>query len=84
MQQKIAPNLWFNGNAQEAAEYYVSVFPGGKIVQTTYYPNTKEEGLMDFQLELAGGIDYLPTPKTSNVAGVRTNLGLAGKLCQRA
>lgn len=52
--QKIAPNLWFNGNAQEAAEYYVSVFPDGKLVTTTYYPNTAEEGLADFQLDLAG------------------------------
>lgn len=54
MQQKIAPNLWFDGNAKEAADYYVSVFPDGKIVQTTYYPNSPEEGLEDFQLDLAG------------------------------
>lgn len=54
MQQKIVPNLWFNGNAKEAAEYYVSVFPDGKILSTEYYPNSPEEGLADFQLHLAG------------------------------
>ncbi len=54
MQQKITPNLWFNGNAKEAAEYYVSVFPDGKILQIVNYPNSPEEGLADFQLHLAG------------------------------
>lgn len=54
MQQKITPNLWFNGNAKEAVEYYVSVFPDSKILSTAYYPKTKEEGLADFQLSMAG------------------------------
>ena len=52
--QKIVPNLWFNGNAKEAAEYYVSVFPNSKIISVQNYPNSIEEGLADFQLELAG------------------------------
>ena len=52
--QKIVPNLWFNGNAKEAAEYYVSVFPNSKIIGTEYYPNSAEEGLADFQLAMAG------------------------------
>jgi len=54
MNQKITPNLWFDGNAQEAVEYYISVFPDSKILTTEYYPNSAEEGLADFQLELAG------------------------------
>ncbi len=54
MQQKITPNLWFNGNAAEAAEYYASVFPDAEVHETTYYPDSIEEGLADFQLELAG------------------------------
>lgn len=54
MQQKITPNLWFNGNALEAAEYYQKVFPDGKITHVVNYPNSIEEGLADFQLELAG------------------------------
>lgn len=53
MSQKITPNLWFNGNAQEAVDFYVTVFPSGKIVSTVYYPNSVEEGLADFQLDMA-------------------------------
>jgi predicted 3-demethylubiquinone-9 3-methyltransferase (glyoxalase superfamily) len=56
MSQKITPNLWFNGNAKEAADYYVSVFPDGKIVSTEYYPKSTEEGLADFQQNLAGKV----------------------------
>lgn len=52
--QKIVPNLWFDGNAQEAVEFYTSVFPDGKITSTEYYPMSAEEGLADFQLPLAG------------------------------
>lgn len=52
--QKITPNLWFNGNAKEAVEYYVSVFPDSTIISTEYYPKSVDEGLADFQLELAG------------------------------
>ncbi len=52
--QKIVPNLWFDGNAKEAADYYVSVFPDSKITSTAYYPNSTEEGLADFQQNLAG------------------------------
>lgn len=52
--QKITPNLWFNGNAREAAEYYVSVFPDSKITGGSKYPISAEEGLADFQLNLAG------------------------------
>jgi predicted 3-demethylubiquinone-9 3-methyltransferase (glyoxalase superfamily) len=49
--KEITPNLWFDGNAKEAAEFYVSVFPDSKIVSTMYYP---EENLADFQKKLAG------------------------------
>jgi predicted 3-demethylubiquinone-9 3-methyltransferase (glyoxalase superfamily) len=52
--QKITPNLWFNANAKEAVDYYVSVFPHSKINSTSYYPNSMEEGLVNFQLDLAG------------------------------
>ena len=51
MGQTITPNLWFDGNAKEAVEYYTSVFPNSRIVNTSYYP---EEGLLDFQKPLAG------------------------------
>ena len=51
MSQKITPNLWFDGNAKEAADFYVSVFPKSKITNIAYYP---KEGLADFQKDLAG------------------------------
>lgn len=39
--QKISPFLWFSDRAQEAAEYYVSVFgkkfPSTKLTKITYY-----------------------------------------------
>lgn len=49
--QKITPNLWFDGNAKEAVEFYVSVFPESSVISTTYYPT---EGLAEFQQALAG------------------------------
>lgn len=53
MSQKIIPNLWFDG-AKEAVDFYTSLFPHSKIVDTAYYPESTEEGLADFQLPLAG------------------------------
>lgn len=53
MLKDITPNLWFEGNAKEAVEFYVSIFPNSKIVSTTHYPH---EGLADFQKEMAGKI----------------------------
>jgi predicted 3-demethylubiquinone-9 3-methyltransferase (glyoxalase superfamily) len=54
MSQKITPSLWFNGNAKEAADFYASVFPNSTVTITGYYPKTAEEGLADFQKDLAG------------------------------
>jgi predicted 3-demethylubiquinone-9 3-methyltransferase (glyoxalase superfamily) len=56
MKEKITPSLWFDGNAKEAIDYYVSVFPESKIISTMYYPKTAEEGLADFQLNMAGKV----------------------------
>lgn len=52
--KKITPNLWFDGNAKEAVDFYVSVFPDSKITSVMRYPKSAEEGLADFQLDLAG------------------------------
>ena len=49
----ITPNLWFDGNAKEAVDFYTSVFPDSKIVSTENYP---EEGLADFQKDMAGKV----------------------------
>ena len=54
--QKITPNLWFNGNAKAAVDFYISTFPETKIISTSHYPNSKEEGLADFQLNMAGEV----------------------------
>ncbi|MEI8203698.1 MAG: VOC family protein [Bacteroidota bacterium] len=35
--QKITPFLWFNFNAQEAVNFYQSVFKTSQILKTTYY-----------------------------------------------
>lgn len=41
--QKIVPNLWYNDNAAEAAEFYKSVFDDVKIVRTDYYTEAGKE-----------------------------------------
>jgi predicted 3-demethylubiquinone-9 3-methyltransferase (glyoxalase superfamily) len=35
--EKITPFLWFNGNAEEAMNFYVSVFKNSKVVSITRY-----------------------------------------------
>ncbi len=52
----ITPNLWFDGKAKEAVDFYISVFPDSKIISTINYPNSAEEGLADFQKDLAGKV----------------------------
>ncbi len=51
MSKRITPNLWFDGNAKEAVDFYLSVFPNSKIVEIANYPT---EGLADFQKDMAG------------------------------
>ena len=34
---RITPNLWFDTQGLEAAEYYVSIFPASKVTDITYY-----------------------------------------------
>jgi predicted 3-demethylubiquinone-9 3-methyltransferase (glyoxalase superfamily) len=34
----ITPNLWFDDQGLEAAEFYVSVFPNSRITDVTHYP----------------------------------------------
>jgi predicted 3-demethylubiquinone-9 3-methyltransferase (glyoxalase superfamily) len=38
--QKITPFLWFNGNAEQAAKFYTSVFKKSKIHAITRYPKS--------------------------------------------
>jgi predicted 3-demethylubiquinone-9 3-methyltransferase (glyoxalase superfamily) len=37
MKHQIKPNLWFDGNAEEAARFYCDVFDDARIVTTTHY-----------------------------------------------
>ena len=37
--QKITPCLWFDGKAEEAARFYVALFPDSEITGTTPGPN---------------------------------------------
>jgi predicted 3-demethylubiquinone-9 3-methyltransferase (glyoxalase superfamily) len=57
MQQKITPNLWFDTQAQDAAEFYISVFENSRIVNTTHYNEAgpREAGMvMTVEFELDG------------------------------
>jgi predicted 3-demethylubiquinone-9 3-methyltransferase (glyoxalase superfamily) len=37
MQQKITPNLWFDTEAEEAADFYTSIFKNSRIVHVARY-----------------------------------------------
>ena len=74
--QKITPFLWFDGNAEEAMNLYVSVFKNSKVVSITRYgdagPGPKGTVMAaTFQLEgqqfyaLNGGPQYKFTPAIS-------------------
>jgi predicted 3-demethylubiquinone-9 3-methyltransferase (glyoxalase superfamily) len=41
--QKITPFLWFNTEAEEAAEYYVSIFKNSRIVNVSRYTEVGQE-----------------------------------------
>lgn len=50
--QKITPFLWFNSQALEAANFYVSLFPDSKIV--SIMPGQSEETASGVHFELVG------------------------------
>ena len=55
--QKITPFLWFDSNAEEAVNFYVSIFPGSKILSMNRYgdagPGPRGQ-VMTASFELAG------------------------------
>jgi predicted 3-demethylubiquinone-9 3-methyltransferase (glyoxalase superfamily) len=56
-QQKIVTNLWFDTEAEEAAEFYTSIFENSKIISKTPYPEggPREAGMtMTVEWELDG------------------------------
>jgi predicted 3-demethylubiquinone-9 3-methyltransferase (glyoxalase superfamily) len=57
MSQKIVPNLWFDGQAEEAANFYVDIFEDAKILNVAKYPEGSpgEAGtVMTVEFELNG------------------------------
>lgn len=81
--QKISHCLWFDGRAEEAAEFYVSVFKNSRIVSTARYPEGSPgtagavmtvEFIIDGEkfMALNGGPQYAFTPAISFVANCDT------------
>jgi predicted 3-demethylubiquinone-9 3-methyltransferase (glyoxalase superfamily) len=57
MPQKITPNLWFDTQAEDAANHYVSIFRNSRIVNVTHYTENapREAGMvMTVEFELDG------------------------------
>lgn len=52
--QKITPNLWFDKEAKEAAEFYTSVFKDSRIKNTTTLHNTPSGTVDVVTIELLG------------------------------
>jgi predicted 3-demethylubiquinone-9 3-methyltransferase (glyoxalase superfamily) len=55
--QKITTFLWFNDNAEEAVNFYVSIFKNSKILNTTKYGESgagPKERVMTIDFELDG------------------------------
>jgi predicted 3-demethylubiquinone-9 3-methyltransferase (glyoxalase superfamily) len=59
--QKITPFLWFDGNAEEAMNLYISIFPNSKVLSVTRYgdagPGPKGT-VMSATFELDGQVFY--------------------------
>jgi predicted 3-demethylubiquinone-9 3-methyltransferase (glyoxalase superfamily) len=56
VQQEIVPNLWFDTEAEEAAEFYCSVFPNSKITNVNHYPDASDRAgtVLTVEFELNG------------------------------
>lgn len=52
--QQIVPHLWFDKEAVEAAEFYVSIFPNGRITNRTTIRNTPSGDSDEVSFEIAG------------------------------
>ncbi len=72
---RISPFIWFDGQAEEAAKLYVSVFPNSRVVSSSPLPSGPGEGsaVVQFELDgqpftvLDGGPAYKITPAISFV-----------------
>ena len=71
MINKIYPCLWFNGNANEAAIYYCSIFKDSKIISENSIVVNFEINGVKF-MALNGGPEYKFSPATSFVIECET------------
>src|SRR3954447_6703890 len=56
MNANITPNLWFDDNAEEAANFYVGLFPNSRIVSSQNYPEGSDKAgtVVTVEFELNG------------------------------
>jgi predicted 3-demethylubiquinone-9 3-methyltransferase (glyoxalase superfamily) len=54
IQHRITPHLWYDKEAKEAAEFYVSVFPDSRITNVITLHNTPSGGVDCVYFELFG------------------------------
>jgi predicted 3-demethylubiquinone-9 3-methyltransferase (glyoxalase superfamily) len=54
LKQKIVPHLWFDKEAKEAAEFYVSVFPDSRVTNVTTLHDTPSGDCDIVSFELSG------------------------------
>src|SRR5947209_9539318 len=52
--QKITPHLWFDNQAREAAEFYVSLLPGSEVTAVTTLSGTPSGGCDVVSFKIAG------------------------------
>jgi predicted 3-demethylubiquinone-9 3-methyltransferase (glyoxalase superfamily) len=71
MGQTITPFLWFNNDAEEAARFYVSVFPEGKLLHVSPMTVTFEVNGQRF-IALNGGPQYRFTEAVSFLISCKT------------
>ena len=68
---RISPFLWFDGQAEEAANFYVSIFGNARILETRRFGPSAQVLSVGFELEglrftaLNGGPTYSFTPAVS-------------------
>jgi predicted 3-demethylubiquinone-9 3-methyltransferase (glyoxalase superfamily) len=80
MQQRITPSLWFDTEAEEAADFYTSVFKNSRLVGVTHYTEAgpREPGtVMSVEFELDGqrlvGINGGPQFTFSEAVSLQVN-----------
>ena len=78
--QKITTFLWFDNNAEEAANFYVSVFKNSRIVNTSHYTDVgpgPKGSVMTIDFELDGqrftGLNGGPTFKFTEAISLVVN-----------